>query len=83
MNSRLRLVVNPSVGSVDEAKVAATFLESIAPGTGVERVMGLVWRDGGFVEVVRRPPRGTATGKILHLTTTRRRGPEPMPARQE
>jgi hypothetical protein len=66
---RLRLIVNPSVGTLDERKVVATFLEAIAPGNGTERVMGLIWRDGGFVEVVRCPPRGTSTGKILHLVT--------------
>jgi hypothetical protein len=65
----LRLIVNPSVGTLDERKVVATFLEAIAPGNGTERVMGLIWRDGGFVEVVRCPPRGTSTGKILHLVT--------------
>ena len=66
---RLRLIVNPSVGTLDEQKVVAAFLEAIAPGSGTERVMGLIWRESEFVEVVRCPPRGTSTGKILHLVT--------------
>ena len=74
---RLRLIVNPSVGALDEHSVVATFLEAIAPGNGTERVMGLIWRDGGFVEVVRCPPRGTSTGKILHLVTASPREREP------
>jgi hypothetical protein len=66
---RLRLIVNPSVGALDERKVVAAFLEAIAPGSGTERVMGLIWQESEFVEVVRCPPRGTSTGKILHLVT--------------
>jgi hypothetical protein len=79
---RLRLIVNPSVGALDETKAVATFLEAIAPGKGTERVMGLIWRDAGFVEVVRCPPKGTSTGKILHLVTAetpRRQGAQQGP----
>jgi hypothetical protein len=70
---RLRLLVNPSLGALDEKALAETFLTAIAPGKGAERVMGLVWRDAGLLEVERRPPRSTSTGKILHLSTTFRR----------
>lgn len=77
---RLRLIVTPSVGALNEKQVVAAFLDAIAPGKGAEHVMGLLWRDGDFVEVVRCPPRGTSTGKILHLVTagnSRRRGIPP------
>jgi len=70
---RLRLLVNPSLGVLDDRAVTETFLAAIAPGTGAERVMGLVWRDAGFLEVERLPPRSTSTGKILHLSATSRR----------
>jgi hypothetical protein len=66
---RLRLVVHPSVGDVQADKIASTFLDAIASGDATEKVMGLVWRDADFLEVVRRPPRGTSTGKILHLAS--------------
>lgn len=64
---RLRLLAHPVVGPLDAKAVAETFLTAISPGSGVERVMGLLWRDGGFLAVERRAPEGTASGKILHL----------------
>ncbi len=69
---RLRLLANPSLGALDEKALAEAFLTAIAPGTGTERVMGLVWREAGLVEVERQRPRSTSTGKILHLSTTAR-----------
>ncbi len=47
--------------------MADAFLAAIGPGTGVERIMGHVWRDGQFLRVERRAPLATASGKILHL----------------
>lgn len=64
---RLRLLVHPSLGPLDTSALVETFLEGIGGGVGVERLMGLVWRGAGLVEVDRRPPRATATGKILHV----------------
>jgi hypothetical protein len=63
----LRLLVHPALGPLDPAAVAEAFLAAIAPGTGTERVMGQVWRDGQLLRVERRPPRATPSGKILHL----------------
>jgi hypothetical protein len=71
---RLRLLVHPTVGALDDEAVARVFLESIGPGSGVERVMGLSWRGGGFLRVERLPPRATASGKILHLHQERAEG---------
>jgi hypothetical protein len=65
--SRLRLLVDPAVGPVDVEKVAATFLAAIGHGSGVERLMGLLWQEAGVLHVERRPPLLTAAGKILHL----------------
>ena len=64
---RLRLFVHPAVGAVDSAAVAATFLGALAAGPGAALVMGLAWREAGFLQVERTPPRATASGKILHL----------------
>lgn len=69
---RLRLLAAPSLGILDEKALAEAFLAAIAPGGGTERVMGLVWRDAGLLEVERRPPLSTSTGKILHLATATR-----------
>jgi hypothetical protein len=64
---RLRLLVHPSLGPLDPKLVADAFLDGIGPGSGVERLMGLVWREAGVVEVERRPPYATSSGKLLHV----------------
>ena len=64
---RLRLLVHPAVGPLDADAVAKAFLAEISAGSGVERVMGLLWRDAGFLRVERRAPLATGSGKILHL----------------
>lgn len=45
---RLRLLVHPAVGPLDASAVAATFLDAIGTGSGVERLTGLVWREAGL-----------------------------------
>jgi hypothetical protein len=64
---RLRLLVHPRLGPVDEAAVANTFLEAIGDGSGVEQVMELAWRKGGWLQVRREAPRSGETGKVLHF----------------
>jgi hypothetical protein len=70
---RLRLLVSPAVGPVDRNAVAEAFLTAIGPGSGLERVMGLAWREAGFLRVEQRPPERTPGGKVLHLLGTERR----------
>ena len=70
--SRLRLLVHPAVGPLDEAAVVDQFLASIGPGSGAERVMEQFWRQAGVVRVERRAPHAQASGKILHLHLQRR-----------
>lgn len=70
---RLRLLVHPAVGPVDEARVAAAFLDAVAAGSGADRVATLVWRHAGAVRVERRAPFATATGKVHHVHTPRGR----------
>ncbi|HEY7139051.1 MAG TPA: hypothetical protein VIE44_03055 [Methylomirabilota bacterium] len=70
---RVRLLVRPDVGPVDADALAGAFLAAVAAGSGVERVMGILWKDAGMVRVERRPPYTTATGKILHVHSDGRR----------
>jgi hypothetical protein len=67
----LRLLVHPGVGLLDPAAVAAAFVDAVGPGSGVERIMGLAWRDAGLLRVERRPPEWTANGKIHHFRQQR------------
>jgi hypothetical protein len=64
---RLRLLVDPAVGPVDEGGVAAAFLEALARGSDTQRVMAAQWRESGALRVSRETPLRTASGKILHL----------------
>jgi hypothetical protein len=64
---RLRLLVHPRVGPLDPAAVKKAFLDAVGAGSGVERVMSLVWRDADILEIDRRKPLEGASGKILHL----------------
>jgi len=69
---RVRLFVHPSVGPLDEKTVIEALLSGIAHGSGVERVMGLVWQQAGLIEVERRPPYATTSGKVLHVHVQQR-----------
>ncbi len=69
--ARVRLLVHPAVGPLDSDTVAQVFLEALGAGSGPERIMGIVWRDARLLQVERRPPRTTTSGKILHLLRER------------
>ncbi|HVS66871.1 MAG TPA: hypothetical protein VMT85_25570 [Thermoanaerobaculia bacterium] len=60
---RLRLLVDPRVGPIEPEELERAFLEAIGEGDGLDRVMSLHWRSGGWVGVERRPPLRTGTGK--------------------
>lgn len=64
---RLRLLVDPRVGPVDEAEVAEAFLAAIGRGSGSEPMFVLLLREADALRVERRSPIATAAGKILHL----------------
>ena len=64
---RVRLLVHPRLGALDSAQIRQTFLDAIGAGSGVERVMMLVWRDAGLPIVEREAPKITGGGKILHV----------------
>jgi len=62
---------HPLYGPVDNQTVADAFLAAIGTGSGVERVMALLWCDAGLLRMERLAPRTTASGKILHLRLER------------
>jgi hypothetical protein len=68
---RLRLLVAPAVGAVDEMQVVDAFLEAVSAGSDTAAVMASAWRDAGEVRVERRAPFVTDSGKILHLHAPR------------
>jgi hypothetical protein len=70
-SSRLRLLVAPAVGPVDEAAVTDAFLEAVSAGSDVAAVMASAWRNAGALTIERRAPFVTASGKILHLHVAR------------
>jgi hypothetical protein len=72
---RLRLVVDPAVGTLDTQAIVDAFLSAIGVGSGAERVAGLLWRDSGFLQIERRRPDAEPGGKVLHLVARRRRTP--------
>jgi hypothetical protein len=72
--ARLDLLVDPALGPLDDGAILRAFLEAIGAGAGAERVMSLDWRAAGLVQVQRRAPLATGSGKIFHLHSTRSGG---------
>ena len=67
----LVLGIHPSVGPVDEQRVAEVFLGRLSTSSAAARVMVQMWRDSGTLKVRRRPPIISRAGKILHLHVNR------------
>lgn len=64
---RLRLLVNPSVGTANATAVSDAFLDALANGSEAEKIMACQLRGSGYLCVVRQAPLTTSSGKILHL----------------
>jgi hypothetical protein len=64
---RVRLLVSPRVGHVDEAAVAAAVLDALRSDGLGDRMMADVWRNARTIEVVRREPYVTSANKVLPL----------------
>jgi hypothetical protein len=64
---RLRLLVHPRVPVFDPAAMTSVFLAEIGGGSGVERIMGLVWRDAQVLAIERRAPEISGSGKVLPI----------------
>jgi hypothetical protein len=65
--ARLRLVVDPSLGEVDVARVREVFLDGLGATGGVDGLMQRVWREADVLQVERARPATTRAGKIQHL----------------
>ena len=75
---RVRILVHPSVGSLDVGHVVTTFLGALADGSPTARVMVEEWRRAGLPHVERGQPLVSSGGKILHLVAMPRgRLPQP------
>jgi hypothetical protein len=64
---RLRLLVHPNVGPAEPLRLIETVLGALAAGSDAERLMVSQLRQERMLEVERRVPYSTSSGKILHL----------------
>lgn len=71
--SRLRLLVHPRLGPLNERALTEAFLKAVGVGGGAEHLATLLWREADMVRVERQPPIATALGKILHVYKGRSR----------
>jgi hypothetical protein len=69
--TRLTLLVHPTVAGIDEGRLLARLQEALANGHHGGRFMSAVWHGAGTFRVVREPPRASARGKILPLHIAR------------
>jgi hypothetical protein len=67
--TRLQLVVSPSVGSIDEARLLRRFHEELYDPVQGRGFVPPMWRQVDTVRVVRREPVVTAAGKLLPFHT--------------
>jgi hypothetical protein len=68
--TRLHLIVSPSVGPVDEARVIKAFVDGLrAPGQPRSFFLTPLWEQAGTIQVVRREPIVSAGGKLLPFHT--------------
>jgi hypothetical protein len=65
--ARLRLLVHPRLGELDEERVKETFLDALEGSGTSATAMGLMWRDAELLSVARIAPKVTGAGKIQHL----------------
>ena len=68
---RVDVVVDPSVGPVDEREVVEVVLETLGSGLAYRRMVVDLWRQADAVSVVRRAPHATRTAKVQPLHVIR------------
>jgi len=66
----LTLIVDPSVGPIDESSLLDFLTSELSRGSRNKRFMAGVWRDAGTLRILRAVPTASARGKILPLRTT-------------
>ncbi|HWO43876.1 MAG TPA: hypothetical protein VNO43_18955 [Candidatus Eisenbacteria bacterium] len=70
--TRITLIVHPSVGPIDERRALDCVRTVFAKGSRTNLFMTRVWEDAGSFRVRREPPRASPRGKILPLHLARR-----------
>jgi hypothetical protein len=74
---RLRLLIHPRVGPLEEAAVEAAFLDAVGTGSGAQRIMARQWREGRVLRVEREVPRTGVLGKVAHIWASRPSAADP------
>jgi hypothetical protein len=69
---RVRILVSPRVGRLDEDDVVRATLEFLGARDDGHRMMAGLWAEGHTLQVIRREPLATATSKILPLHILKR-----------
>lgn len=72
MRPRDLLVVNPSIGPVDEDALKRTFLDTIGWGDGAMKMGSVLWDQAGTLAVRREAPISTKMGKVQPFHLQRR-----------
>ena len=70
---RDRLPAMRSLQATHAQAVVDAFFEILGPGSGVERIMALQWRESRSLTVERHAPLMTTVGKVQHLHHERHR----------
>jgi hypothetical protein len=65
--TRLSLLVNPSLGPIPESLLKGVFLSELGRGSEANRLMSEVWAAGDTLRVERAVPSTTRRGKLLPL----------------
>lgn len=65
--TKMSLIVNPTVGKVDEAKLIKTVIFELGKGNDAQRMMAEVWSKSQTVRIKREKPYTTARGKLMPL----------------
>lgn len=68
---RVDVIVDPSVGPVDERELVEVVLETLGSGLAYRRMVVDLWRQADAVSVVRRAPHTTRAAKIQPLHVIR------------
>ena len=65
--SKVSIIIDPNVGHVNSADVVDTVVKHLEGYKGGYEMMANCWRQGHTLQVIRRVPHHTVTGKILPL----------------
>jgi hypothetical protein len=69
---RVSVVVSPRLGPLDDEAVVSTVLETLGSGPAYKDMMASFWNTGHTLQVVRREPHATSSGKVPAFHILRR-----------